>query len=205
MKALFIMLFAAAILSAQTVYKVTPGTKNNKIVLTVENESNEVLMKNIRASVAKQSSAVRFEQTEKIIDNIEKQNSKDVEFTFSVDRIVDVNKIDTLRFSFNTKSGNWVKEILIGYELPKEFKLEQNYPNPFNPTTTIEFSIPKEGKYIMRVYNILGEIVKTLADKNYDPGYHKILLNGSDLSSGVYFYTLNGPDVNLVKKMILLK
>lgn len=205
MKSLLIIVLTAGFLWAQSVYKLTPGTKDNKIILEVENASNEKEMNGIKVYLSKQVSALAFQQSEQTIDKVESKTSKDVEFIFDVERAVDVNKTDTLKFVINSGSGSWVKEILIGYELPIDYKLEQNYPNPFNPTTTIEFSIPKEGKYLLRVYNILGQVVKTLVDKNLEAGYHKLLFDAGELSSGVYFYTLSGTDVNLVKKMIVMK
>jgi len=205
MKSFFIIVLMTGFVSAQTIYKVIPGTKDNKIILTVENASTETEMTDIKAWILKPLSALNFQLPEQTIDKIEKQNSKDVEFIFDVDRTADVNKTDTLMFVINSRLGNWAKEILIGYELPVDFKLEQNYPNPFNPTTTIEFSIPKEGKYLLRVYNILGQVVKTLVDKNIEAGYHKLIFDAGELSSGVYFYSLIGTDVNLVKKMIVMR
>ena len=205
MKTLLILVSTIGVLSAQTIYKLTPGTKDNKIILTIENSSEETNMSNINVVVNNNISAIKFHKLSRIIDEIKDCQSKEVEFAFDVDRIVDVNSTDTLNFLISSKSGSWTKEILIGYDLPKEFKLEQNYPNPFNPTTTIEFSLPKDGKYVIRVFNILGELVKVLADKNFEAGYHKIIFDAGRISSGVYIYTLIGDDVNLIKKMIVLK
>ncbi len=89
--------------------------------------------------------------------------------------------------------------------IPTEFSLKQNYPNPFNPTTTIEFGIPKSGTYSIKLYNILGQTIKTLTEKEFSPGFHKVVFDASSLSSGVYFYQLIGNNVNIVKKMILMK
>lgn len=205
MKSFLVMVLMAGFVSAQTIYKVIPGTKDNKIILTVENASNETEMTDIKAWIVRPLSALNFQQSEQTIDKIESQSSKDVEFIFDVNRTIDVNKTDTLMFVINIGSGSWTKEILIGYELPVDFKLEQNYPNPFNPSTTIEFTIPKEGKYLLRVYNILGQVVKTLVDNNMEAGYHKLIFDAGELSSGVYFYSLSGTDVNLIKKMIVIR
>lgn len=90
--------------------------------------------------------------------------------------------------------------------LPVEFELSQNYPNPFNPSTTINFSIAKEGSYTLAVYNLLGEKVVTLIDENLSQGTYNVTLNASSFTSGVYFYRLTGDNnVNFVKKMMLLK
>jgi len=89
--------------------------------------------------------------------------------------------------------------------IPSEFSLSQNYPNPFNPTTTIEFGIKDNGNYTIKLYNLLGQEVRTLINENMNPGMYKVSLNASDLASGVYFYRLTGDKVNLTKKMVLMK
>lgn len=92
-----------------------------------------------------------------------------------------------------------------GNEIPVEFKLEQNYPNPFNPSTKIQFAIPKEGSYELKVYNLLGQEVSTLVSGRLSPGSHTVDFNGNQLPSGVYIYRLTGNGVNLSKKMLLIK
>ncbi|MCX7798264.1 MAG: choice-of-anchor A family protein [Melioribacter sp.] len=90
-------------------------------------------------------------------------------------------------------------------EIPTKFELYQNYPNPFNPITTIKFAVPQSGKYSLRVYDILGQEVATLFDGEMNPGTQKVTFNGNNLSSGVYIYRLIGNNVNITKKMILMK
>ncbi len=94
--------------------------------------------------------------------------------------------------------------------LPIEFALAQNYPNPFNPSTTIEFSLPVSGPVRLVVYNILGEAVRTLTDRTWPAGTHRLIWRGTDqrgrsLSSGVYFYRLESNDFSATRKMLLLK
>jgi hypothetical protein len=89
--------------------------------------------------------------------------------------------------------------------LPTEFSLDQNYPNPFNPSTTIKFSVPKAGNYSLRVFNVLGQEVAKLHSGQLTAGNHEATFNASRLSSGVYFYNLSGNDVNMTKKMMLIK
>lgn len=88
---------------------------------------------------------------------------------------------------------------------PDNYSLYQNYPNPFNPTTIIRFEIPEAAKVRLVVYNMLGQIVKVLADGNYEPGLYQKNFDGSDLSSGLYIYELRANNIILKKKMILLK
>jgi hypothetical protein len=88
---------------------------------------------------------------------------------------------------------------------PVEFQLQQNYPNPFNPSTTISYTIPKAGYVTVKVYNILGQEVATLLDGFTTPQTYSLKFEGTGLASGVYFYDLFAPGVNMVKKMLLTK
>lgn len=90
-------------------------------------------------------------------------------------------------------------------ELPDAFSLSQNYPNPFNPSTTIEFSLPQREKVKLEVFNILGQRVAMLVDREMNAGKHSVAFNAGDLSSGVYFYRLETGSSKLTKKMSLLK
>lgn len=90
-------------------------------------------------------------------------------------------------------------------ELPNEFTLSQNYPNPFNPTTTIDFSLPKREKIRLEVFNILGQKVVTLVDKELSAGSHKAEFDSGGLSSGIYFYRLTSGNNVISKKMNLIK
>ncbi len=89
--------------------------------------------------------------------------------------------------------------------LPDNYKLYQNYPNPFNSQTKIRFSIPKSTQVSLRVYNALGEEVKTLlSEKYYDAGEYEVEFNASDLPSGIYFYKII-KEYAQTKKMVLIK
>ena len=89
--------------------------------------------------------------------------------------------------------------------IPIKFALMQNYPNPFNPTTTISFELPKQAKVVLSVYNILGEKVVELVNKEMPVGQYKISFDASKFSSGVYFYRISAGEFTSVKKMMLLK
>ena len=83
--------------------------------------------------------------------------------------------------------------------------LFQNYPNPFNPITTISYDVRSKGYVALRLYNAVGQLVSTLQEGIHDPGNYHIELNGSNLSSGVYFYRLNGSNFSQTRSMLLLK
>ncbi|OGU76678.1 MAG: hypothetical protein A2V93_01480, partial [Ignavibacteria bacterium RBG_16_34_14] len=89
--------------------------------------------------------------------------------------------------------------------IPLKYSLEQNYPNPFNPSTLISYNIPKEGFVTLKVYNLLGQLVKTLVNEHQSPGNYKVNFNASNLSSGVYFYGITSGEFSNVKKMIFIK
>ena len=85
------------------------------------------------------------------------------------------------------------------------FDLSQNYPNPFNPTTKIEYSIPITSFVTLKVYDILGREVATLVNEEKFSGNYKVVFDGSDLSSGIYFYKIQAGNYSSVKKMVLLQ
>jgi subtilisin-like proprotein convertase family protein len=89
--------------------------------------------------------------------------------------------------------------------LPQTFYLFQNYPNPFNPSTTISWQSPVSGWQTIKLFNVLGKEVETIADGYYDAGSHSTLyIVNSTLPSGVYFYQLKAGNYIQTKKMILL-
>lgn len=91
------------------------------------------------------------------------------------------------------------------HEIPKEFKLEQNYPNPFNPTTNIKYSVPKNGNVSLKVYDALGNEVTTIIDGFMKAGVYNAEFNGTNLSSGIYFYILKTSEFSSAKKMAIIK
>ena len=93
---------------------------------------------------------------------------------------------------------------------PKKFILWQNYPNPFNPTTTIRYELPIRGQVVLKIYNIIGQKVKTLVDKVQTSGKKLIVWDGRDdfgniVSSGVYIYKIQAGTEFKAKKMVFLK
>ncbi|MEP0822957.1 MAG: T9SS type A sorting domain-containing protein [Ignavibacterium sp.] len=96
-------------------------------------------------------------------------------------------------------------EVVIGLA-PLEFTLGQNYPNPFNPTTTIEFTIPADGRVVLKVYDLTGREVATLVDQEMKAGvYQQVVFDASRLASGVYVAGLQAAGRQLMSKLILLK
>ncbi len=89
--------------------------------------------------------------------------------------------------------------------LPINFELQQNYPNPFNPVTNIDFTIPSDGFVKLEVYDLLGRKISTLINEHKSANRYSIAFNGSNLSSGVYIYSLFYNGKVYSKKMLLIK
>jgi len=89
--------------------------------------------------------------------------------------------------------------------VPTEYSLSQNYPNPFNPTTEINYSVPKNGYVSLKVYNNLGQEVRTLFSGELNAGNYVATFNGTGLATGVYLYRLQSGNVSISKKLILMK
>ncbi len=85
------------------------------------------------------------------------------------------------------------------------YSLSQNYPNPFNPSTQINFSLASNGLVSLKIYNILGQEVATLINREMTSGVHSFNFDASKLTSGIYFYTLQSGNFTATKKMIFLK
>lgn len=89
--------------------------------------------------------------------------------------------------------------------LPDNYVLSQNYPNPFNPSTKISFTIPNKELVTLSVYDITGKEAAVLLNGVLEAGSHSISFDASNLSSGIYFYKLITENIQLTKKMVLLK
>jgi hypothetical protein len=89
--------------------------------------------------------------------------------------------------------------------IPPVFALHQNYPNPFNPTSLICYDLPDDGKVTLRVYNVLGQVVKTLIDEEQPAGYKQVAFDMSAMGSGIYFYKITAGKYSEMKKMALVR
>jgi hypothetical protein len=92
-----------------------------------------------------------------------------------------------------------------GEIVPSKYSLSQNYPNPFNPITNVKFSIVNSGTVKIIVYDIMGKEVQSLVNEKLSVGTYEIAFDGSNLNSGIYFYTLTAGDYTETKKMVLVK
>jgi hypothetical protein len=89
--------------------------------------------------------------------------------------------------------------------IPDKYALEQNYPNPFNPSTNISFSLPESGIVKLDIFNILGEHIMTLLDKEIPAGIHTFVFDAGSLPSGTFIYRIQTSSFTQTKKMLLIK
>ena len=90
-------------------------------------------------------------------------------------------------------------------EAPAAFSVAQNSPNPFNPSTTISFTIAQAGNVNVTVYNVAGQKIGAILDGFMSAGSHSVVWDATDLSAGVYFYTVKAGEFSRTMKMTLLK
>jgi subtilisin family serine protease len=107
--------------------------------------------------------------------------------------------------SVGVNFGNAYKPAVEEQGTPIVFELSQNYPNPFNPTTKLSYSIPEDGLITLKVFDVLGREVLVLANEWKPAGSYTVEFDGSNLTSGVYYYQLQHNGKTLIGKMLLAK
>ncbi|MEO6695710.1 MAG: T9SS type A sorting domain-containing protein [Ignavibacteria bacterium] len=116
-------------------------------------------------------------------------------------------RLKQIDYNGNFEYFNLSNEVVIG--IPESFNLSQNYPNPFNPSTRIDYDINVDGKVSLKLLDMSGKEVASLVNEIQTAGYYSIILNADNLSSGIYFYTINvagsGKNFLMTKKMMLVK
>lgn len=128
-----------------------------------------------------------------------------------VDRGVSTGKynyrLKQIDFNGNYKYYSLANEVEIG--VPNKYDISQNYPNPFNPTTKINYDLPFDSKVSIKIFDMTGREIYQLVNEPQTAGYYTAQFNGSNLSSGVYFYNIIAEGGNnkfvTTKKMVLVK
>ncbi|MCH8035058.1 MAG: T9SS type A sorting domain-containing protein [Bacteroidetes bacterium] len=105
----------------------------------------------------------------------------------------------------NDGSYEFSKTIEVNFNVPGNFELSQNYPNPFNPSTTISFNLPKSGVVTLKVYNLMGEEIKTLVEGYREAGIYTVKFKAEGHPSGMYLYRLSTNGFTETKKMLIMK
>ena len=126
-------------------------------------------------------------------------------------KILFVLAIFSLSINLNAETKNHFNNNLEGNGVAKingisdDYKLYQNFPNPFNPATILSYKINQSGFVTLKVYNLVGQVVKTLVSEYQEVGTYSKQFDASELSAGVYLYKLQVNNFTSVKRMTLLK
>jgi hypothetical protein len=97
-------------------------------------------------------------------------------------------------------------DVAIGEEImPSAFTLKQNYPNPFNPITQIQYEMKSAGQVNMELFDIRGAKIRTLIKEQKPAGSYEFTFDGSQLSSGIYFYSMTANGITKTHKLVLMK
>jgi photosystem II stability/assembly factor-like uncharacterized protein len=150
-----------------------------------------------------------FESTEWVNVGFVNGNGSTTEtqfYSFS-DKSVSVGKyfyrLKQLDFSGSYEYSSEIEATIL--EVLNDFNLKQNYPNPFNPSTRISFSIPQNSFVTLKVFDVLGNEIETLVNRDLEAGSYELEFIGKNLTSGVYFYNITAGDFSKTMKMILSK
>ncbi|RJP70593.1 MAG: T9SS C-terminal target domain-containing protein, partial [Ignavibacteriales bacterium] len=193
----------------------TASAEDNKVTLKwkteteVENYGFEI-ERSRKSEVRSQNSEIRNVEWEKVgfVEGAGNSNSPK-EYSF----IDDLNHYLTLtRLTYRLKqidtdgSFKYSDEVEVDVKLiPTEFALAQNYPNPFNPVTVISWQLPVSSKVMLKIYDILGNEVSILVNEEQAAGNYEVKFDGSNLSSGIYYYRIQAANFVNTRKLILLK
>ena len=191
-------------------YEIPFASSGNVIELSVSNTSI-MSAKQVKVELTNAPEWLKFNTKQVTLQTIKAKEEQAATFNFSVDKMAEVNKEQTLNFSIADLSGQkWSKDIKFKVAPPANYELFQNYPNPFNPTSKIEYQLPANCDITLKVYDLLGREVASLVDERQETGYHQSTFDASRLASGTYIYRIIALDDQnnrhvFQKKMIVLK
>jgi hypothetical protein len=195
---------------AQKAHTIPFASSGNCIELAVTNESSTPISA-VKVEITNVPPWLRFSATELRFGAFNAGEELSATFSFSVDKSAPVGREHTLSFVITSATGEqWSKEITLSVSPPERFELYQNYPNPFNPSTAISYQLSAASKVSLKVFDVLGREVATLADDERAPGHHQQSWDASHVSSGMYIYQLTATDERGTrqvtrKAMVLLK
>ena len=212
MKTLYLLItFLLCIINIVFSQHVLPfESKDNRIELSVRNTST-VPASGVTVEVSNVPGWLHFTSSSQAIKQLKAKEDTAASFTFSVDKLAPVNKLQTLTFTITSSTGEkWTKQLDVSVNPPDHFELYQNYPNPFNPSTTISYLLPADTRIILKIYNSIGQEVTTLVNGERSAGYNEEVWNASNVATGMYIYQLTMNDQQgkkefYRKKMLMVK
>jgi len=118
-----------------------------------------------------------------------------------------IDYTESIEFTLDMVVGNGFNSFGLSREfiIPTEYSLSAAYPNPFNPTTTLSLALPIESEVFLSIYNLQGREVASLVNGNMEAGYHSVVWNADNYSSGIYFVQMIAGDYNHTQKLMLVK
>lgn len=170
---------------------------NSRLVSTISDNDKNIQLSRIKKSLGLENIDINQLNNTKKIDILNKLIAFKLYEISTLNSIYNKRPLD--RLYLKTKKSNNLNNI------PKSFMLYQNYPNPFNPISTIRYDIPKQSFVKITIFDILGREVKTMLNEQKEPGYYEVSFDGTNYSSGVYFYRINAGSFTSIKKMVLIK
>lgn len=177
-------------------YVIPFASSGNVVELAVENATT-LQSTNVSVEASSIPAWLRFTKQKEVIGELSGNSEQTVSFTFSVEKTAPVGKSEKLMFVISTPNGqSWTKEIALKVGPPEKFELFQNYPNPFNPATIISYQLTADSRVSLKIYNMIGQEVATLADGDKTVGYHQEIWNASEVASGAYIYRLIAKDAS---------
>ena len=206
----FLFAILCAVGYAQTVYELVPGSKNNLFELSLTNNTKSNFQ-SVNVIVQEAPAWVEFSNNEISFKNIKTTEKQTAQFYFNISNNAQIGDEAAIKFKITDNTNrSWLKSYNVKVTPPKVFEVYQNYPNPFNPSTTIKYSIPQEAFVTIKVFNVLGEEISVLVNKEMKTGIHEAVFGATNISSGFYFYIveakgMDGTKYFNSKKMILIK
>ena len=168
-------------------YQVTAEDRNGDTLIYRLTTAPAFLTIDSTSGLIQGTPAIEDQGEHDVVIEVDDQNGgKDIqEYTLTIESLVGISQKDA--------------------QIPTVFTVFQNYPNPFNPSTKIKFGLPKSEVVRIDIYNMLGQKITTLLNRQMAAGYHVIDFKAEGLSSGVYIYLIRAGSFNASKKMFLLK
>ena len=194
----------------QSIYELQPGSKGNLFELSISNSPGSATQ-SVSVLVQEKPDWISFAASEIALSEINRLQKQTAQFYFDVSENAPIGEEGNVTFRITSGTGGGlIKTYNIKVTAPAIFEVQQNYPNPFNPSTTIKYSIPQDAFVSIKVFNVLGERVAELVNKDLKTGVHEVVFNAANLSSGFYFYIVEAKGINGAKyfdskKMILLR
>ncbi len=208
-KLILLLLSLIIFANGQNKNQVIIGSQNNTIEIAVKNTGNNIA-KDLLITFSKLPEWFVLQQDDYLFGDVKTSDSKILKFTFNVNYTAPIDTTFNLEYLITATNGqSWSKKIPLYVTVPKEYSLNQNYPNPFNPITNISYELPLEAAVELKIFNITGQEVTNLVNREQPAGIHNVLWNADSYASGTYFYILNAKDKfgehSIKKKMTVIK